>query len=168
MIERMAVYAGSFDPPTVGHLWMIEQGAALFDRLRVAVGLNPEKKSLFGVEERLAMLREITSPFPNVEVHAFTHQYLVRYAKAVGAKFILRGIRSETDYEYERGMRNVNGDLDQAISTVFLMPPRGIAEVSSSLVKAVTGPEGWEDVVRGYVPGPIFDHLVSLRDAVRK
>ena len=163
MTERLAVYAGSFDPPTVGHLWMIEEGASLFDRLWVAIGVNPEKKSLLGVEPRLEMLRDITSDLPNIKVGVFTHQYLIRYAKEIGARFILRGIRSETDYEYERGMRNINGDFDPSITTVFLMPPRGIAEVSSSLVKAVIGPEGWEEVVKRYVPEPVFQRIVRFR-----
>src|ERR1051326_5474137 len=125
---KSSVYAGSFDPLTVGHLWMIEQGMRLFDALVVAVGLNPDKKYTFSVEERLVMLRESTKNFRNVSVAAFSNRYLIHYAQEVGATHILRGIRTESDYEFERTMRNINGDLDDAICTVFLMPPRGIAE----------------------------------------
>ncbi len=159
MTPRFAVYAGSFDPPTVGHQWMIEQGAALFDRLQVAVGVNPEKRSLFSVDARLEMLREMTAGLGNVELAAFEHDYLIRHAQAIGAGFILRGIRSGGDYEYERVMRNINGDIGPGVTTVFLMPPRGIAEVSSSMVKGLIGPQGWEDVVKRFVPPAVLARL---------
>jgi pantetheine-phosphate adenylyltransferase len=161
MGEVLGVYAGSFDPPTSGHLWMIEQGAALFDNLIVALGLNPEKRYLFSVEERLEMLRECTAHLPNVSIQSFTNQFLITFAQSVGARFVLRGIRNESDYEQERTMRNVNGDLDPHITTVFLVPPRSIAEVSSSLVRGLVGPEGWEDVVKSYVTPGV---LQKLRD----
>jgi len=163
--ERLAVYAGSFDPPTIGHLWMIQQGAALFDRLHVALGVNPEKRSLFSVDERLEMLREVTRELPNVSVHSFTNQFLVRYAQSVGAKFVLRGIRSTTDFEYERSMRNINGDHAPEVGTIFLMPPRDIAEVSSSFVKGMVGPEGWEAMVKQYVAPAVFERIVRRRRA---
>ena len=111
---------------------MIEQGVALFDQLVVAIGINPDKRYTFPLEERLR----------------------------IGASHILRGIRSESDYEYERTMRNINGDLDPAICTVFLMPPRDIAEVSSSMVKGLIGPKGWQQVVRKYVPKPVYQHII--------
>jgi pantetheine-phosphate adenylyltransferase len=149
--RRLGVYAGSFDPPTVGHLWMIEQGVRLFDRLNVAVGVNPDKKYTFSLEARLEMLRDSTRKFRNVSVASFSNRYLIHYAQSVGATHILRGIRSESDYEFERTMRNINGDLDSEICTVFLMPPRGIAEVSSSMVRGLIGPVGWQKIVRKYV-----------------
>ncbi len=161
--QKLGVYAGSFDPLTVGHLWMIEEGAKLFNRLTVAVGVNPEKKYTFPVEDRLAMLREVTEPFANVSVASFSNRYLIRYAQLIGATHILRGIRTESDYEFERTMRNVNGDLHPGICTVFLMPPRGIAEVSSSMVKGLIGPVGWQKIVRKYVPDPVYRRLLALR-----
>lgn len=78
---------------------------------------------------------------------------------------MLRGIRTESDYEYERTMRNINSDLNSGITTVFLMPPRGIAEVSSSMVKGLIGPEGWETIVRRYLPEPVFEKLKALHCA---
>jgi pantetheine-phosphate adenylyltransferase len=159
MKEKLAVYAGTFDPLTIGHLWMIEQGAALFGKVIVAVGINPEKRCMFSVDERLEMLQRSVKQFPNVEVGSFTNQFLIAYAQSVGAQFVLRGIRTESDYEYERVMRNINGDLNSCITTVFLMPPRGIAEVSSSMVKGLIGPEGWEIIVKGYLPKPVFEKL---------
>ena len=161
--QKRGVYAGSFDPLTVGHLWMIEQGVRLFDRLIVAVGVNPEKKYTFSLEERLDMLRESTKRFPNVSVASFSNRYLIHYAQLIGATHVLRGIRTESDYEFERTMRNINGDLDPGICTVFLMPPRGIAEVSSSMVRGLIGPAGWQKIVRKYVPGPVYRRLRDSR-----
>ncbi|HDD72731.1 MAG TPA: pantetheine-phosphate adenylyltransferase [Candidatus Aenigmarchaeota archaeon] len=158
------VYAGSFDPITKGHLWMIEQGARLFDELVVAVGINPDKKYTFSLKERLDMLKEVARDFPNVTTDSFENQFLVNYAESIDAEFILRGIRTEGDYEYERGMRHINSDLNPHIVTVFLMPPREIAEVSSSLVKGLVGPDGWEDVIEKYIPRNVYNRfLVKFR-----
>ena len=161
--KRLAVYAGSFDPLTIGHLWMIEQGVALFDQLVVSVGINPDKRYTFPLEDRLKMLRESLRSLPNVTITSFSNSYLIDYAQEIGATHILRGIRSESDYEYERTMRNINGDLDANICTVFLMPPRDIAEVSSSMVKGLVGPNGWQKVVRKYLPAPVYQHFIKAR-----
>jgi pantetheine-phosphate adenylyltransferase len=159
--KRLGVYAGSFDPLTIGHLWMIDQGVNLFDCLIVAVGINPDKKYTFPLTERLAMIRESLKQYRNVSVSSFSNLYLIDYAQSIGATHVLRGIRSESDYEYERTMRNINGDLDPAICSVFLMPPRGIAEVSSSMVRGLVGPKGWQKVVKSYVPGPVYRRLLK-------
>lgn len=158
---RRAVYAGSFDPITNGHLWMIEEGAKLFDELAVAIGVNNEKQYTFSLGERMAALREAVQGIANVTVESFENDFLVNYADHIGAQFVLRGIRNYHDYEYERGMRHINSDLQGGVTTVFLMPPREISEVSSSLVKSLIGPEGWRDMVRRYVPQPVFDLLVE-------
>ena len=107
------------------------------------------------------MLREAVTEFGTVTVSSFSNRYLIEYAQSVGATHILRGIRSSADYEYERTMRNVNADLSPRICTVFLMPPREIAEVSSSMVKGLVGPKGWQNVVRKYVPGPVYRRLLK-------
>ncbi|MDK2125984.1 pantetheine-phosphate adenylyltransferase [Parachitinimonas caeni] len=158
---KRGVYAGSFDPVTNGHLWMIEQGYQLFDEMIVAIGINPDKRCTFSVEEREAMLRETTSHLPNLKVASFENQFLVNYARSVGANYILRGIRTASDYEFERTMRYVNSDLVSGIVTVFLMPPREIAEVSSTMVKGLVGPEGWQDVLRNYVPAPVYQRFIN-------
>jgi len=161
--QKLGVYAGSFDPLTIGHLWMIEQGVHLFDRLVVAIGINPDKQYTFTLELRLGMLRDSTRRFRNLLVTSFSNQFLIDYAQSLRATHILRGIRSESDYEFERTMRNINGDLDSGICTVFLMPPRPIAEVSSSMVKGLVGPAGWQHIVRRYVPAPVYKHLLKHR-----
>ena len=158
----MGVYAGSFDPLTIGHMWMIEQGVRLFDQLIVAIGINPDKKYTFPLDARLEMLRRSTARLQNVSVASFSNLYLIDYARTVGATHILRGVRSAGDYEFERTMRNINGDLDASICTVFLMPPRDIAEVSSSMVKGLIGPTGWRKIVREYVPGAVYRQLLKL------
>jgi pantetheine-phosphate adenylyltransferase len=158
---QTAVYAGSFDPPTNGHLWMISQGLALFDRLVVAIGQNPSKNYVFSTEERIELLRTSLPSCERLTITHFDNRYLVDYAKEVDAEFILRGIRSSGDYEYERVMRHINSDMAPDINTVFLMPPREMAELSSSMVIGMIGPEGWEKTVRRYVPAPVFDALVA-------
>ena len=160
---KTAVYAGSFDPPTNGHLWMIEEGTKLFDKLIVAVGTNPDKKYAFSAEERMEMLKAITNKFPNTEVTSFKNKYLVKYAKNSGANYILRGIRSTPSYEYERGMKQINSDMETGVETIFLMPPRNLAEVSSSLVKGMVGSEGWEQMVGKYVPQVVLGFLKKLK-----
>ena len=158
---RTAVYAGSFDPPTNGHLWMIEQGLDLFDHLYVAIGSNPSKTYTYSVEDRIDMLKNALPSCERLTISHFDNRYLVDYAKQVDARFILRGIRSTSDYEYERVMRHINGDMAPDITTTFLMPPRDIAELSSSMIKGLTGPEGWESIVSRYVPEPVMQRLLN-------
>ena len=107
------------------------------------------------------MVADAVRGLDHVTVDNFTNQFLVRYAQEIGAEYILRGIRNEGDYAYERAMRHINGDLCREITTVFLMPPREFAEVSSSLVKGMVGPEGWEDLVRPYVPQATYRFLIE-------
>ncbi|KAA0216071.1 MAG: pantetheine-phosphate adenylyltransferase [Leptolyngbya sp. PLA3] len=158
-MQTTAVYAGSFDPPTRGHEWMIERGAELFGRIIVAVARNPEKPYTYPLEQRVGWLSELVKRFPNAEVATIENEFLAHYAARVGASYVIRGIRDEDDYRYERAMRYVNGDLNGNLTTVFLMPPRELCEVSSSFVKGMIGPEGWQEIVRRYLPGPVFRDL---------
>src|SRR3954467_2268569 len=160
---RRAVYAGSFDPITLGHLWMVEQGSALFDELVVAIGINPDKRYSFDLEERLAMLREVTVGFTNVKIESYENMFLVRYAEQIGAEFILRGIRNEQDYGYERGMRYVNRHLHAKVKSIFRIPPRERVEVSASVVKGLVGRAGWEQLLAKYVPAAVHRRVVMLQ-----
>ena len=137
-----AVYAGSFDPPTNGHAWMISTASRLFSRLIVAVALNPEKSYTFPLETRLEWLRAFTDGNPAVEIAHIENTFLAHFARDQGVRHVVRGIRNEADYQYERAMRYVNADLHPGLSTVFLIPPRGLCELSSSFVKGMVGPEG--------------------------
>ena len=158
---RRAVYAGSFDPITNGHLWMIREAAKLFDELVVAIGINPDKTYTFDLETRLDLIRQCTGGIPNITVSHFENLYLAHYAKDVNADFIVRGIRSVSDYEYEKGMRHINEELEGEVSSVFLIPPREISEISSSFIKGMVGPDDWEQVVHRYVPECVFKLLVK-------
>ena len=162
---RTAVYAGSFDPLTNGHLWMIQQGLEMFDRLYVAIGSNPAKTYSFSIPERMELLKESIPSCERLTISEFNNRFLVDYAKDVNAQYILRGIRSSNDYEYERVMRHINGDMAPQITTTFLMPPRDIAELSSSMVKGLIGPEDWQDTVRRYVPQPVFKALENMAES---
>lgn len=160
---RTAVYAGSFDPLTNGHLWMIEKGLEMFDHLYVAIGSNPTKSYTFSVQDRIHMLEDSIPSSDRLTISEFKNRYLVKYARSVDAQYILRGIRSSADYEYERVMRHINADMALSITTTFLMPPRDIAELSSSMVKSLIGPEGWEEPVKRYVPPAVFTALQKTK-----
>lgn len=160
---RRALYAGSFDPPTLGHLWVLEEGARLFDELVVVVGQNPQKKGAWSIEERVATLQECCAHLGNVEVRRFDGRYLVRVAKELGARYLLRGLRNAADFAYEQTIRNVNRDLEPSVETVFLLTPRELAEVSSSTVRGMVGFEGWDEVVAKYVPAPVLRRLKERR-----
>jgi pantetheine-phosphate adenylyltransferase len=161
MKRRKCVYAGSFDPLTNGHLWMIREGARLFDELVIAIGVHPAKKCAFTVEDRLEMLKTSTEDIKNATVCSFAECFLADYARRISADYMLRGIRGESDYEYERGMRYINEDLSPDLTTIFLIPPRAMVEVSSSMVKGLIGPAGWESVVANYVPAPVYRKLLD-------
>lgn len=160
-----AIYAGSFDPPTNGHQWMIDESMKLFNnQLIVAIGINPEKKSLFSVEERKKMLKDMIEYKHGLVmpvIDSFEYEYLISYAKRIGATHLVRGIRSVSDFEYEQAMRHINNDMNSDITTVFLIPPRDLSEVSSSLVKGLVGPTGWRDVVKKYVPEPVYNKFIE-------
>lgn len=132
----LAIYPGSFDPVTNGHLDLIERGAKIFGRLVVAVLRNQDKLPLFSVEERIEMLREVTRKWSNVEIDVFDG-LLVEYAQRRGAQVLLRGIRAISDYEYELQMALMNRKLAPGIETVFMMPAEAYSYLSSRLVKEV-------------------------------
>lgn len=161
MSNLVCVYAGSFDPPTIGHDWMIRKGAAKYDRFIVAVGVNPAKTPMFTIEERMVLLRAMLADLPNVEVTSFENKFLVHYAREVGAKYILRGMRNVTDYLYEVSMIDFNRNIDPLIETEFMMAPPSFSVVSSSVVKGNIGPEHWEEVIRPYVTEPVYNLLLE-------
>jgi pantetheine-phosphate adenylyltransferase len=133
---RIAVYPGSFDPVTLGHLDIIRRAAKQFDLVIVAVLNNTVKTPLFSVEERKELLAEVTSDLQNVEIDSF-RDLLVRYMRSKKAQIIVRGIRSVTDFEYELQMASTNRQLDEDIETVFMMTNPKYSYLSSSIVKEI-------------------------------
>ena len=154
----VAIYPGSFDPITNGHLDLISRGSRLVERLVVAVLSNQSKHPLFSVEERLEMLREAVKPYPNVQVASF-NGLLVDYASSQGASMILRGIRAVSDYELEWQMALMNRRLRPEIETVFLTAGEDYSFISSNLVKEVVSLGG---NISGIVP-PLVEARLKKR-----
>ena len=133
-MERTAIYAGSFDPVTNGHLDILKRGLKLFDRIIVAILVNPNKQYLFTVEERIGMLEEVTREIPNTEIDTFSG-LLVDYAEQKKAHAILRGMRAVSDFEYEFQLALMNRRLNREVQTVFLMTGLRWIFTSSSIIK---------------------------------
>jgi pantetheine-phosphate adenylyltransferase len=135
-MTRIAIYPGSFDPPTKGHADLVRRSLALADRVVVAVALNVAKQSLFPVDERLAMLRATVGEDPRISFQAF-EGLLADFAKQVGAAIVVRGLRAVSDFEYEFQMALMNRQLHPSLETVFLVPAVDLTYLSSSLVREV-------------------------------
>jgi pantetheine-phosphate adenylyltransferase len=153
---RRAVCPGSFDPPTNGHLDIIGRASALFDEVVVAVLMNKSKKSLFSVEERIAMLTEVTAPYPNVRVDSF-HGLLVDYCRAHDVRAIVKGLRAVTDFDYELQMAQMNQQLS-GVDTLFMSTSPEWSFVASSLVKEIATFGG--DVAH-LLPAPVHERLME-------
>ena len=155
--SRTAVYTGSFDPVTLGHLNVIERAAGLFDRLVVGIGINVEKDALFTPEERVALVQEVTQGMPNIEIQAFTG-LAVNFVRQCQSRIMVRGIRPLTDIAAEFTMMLANRHLDADIETVFLMADQRLAHVSSSLIKQIT-PLASDDRLAEFVPRTVIARL---------
>lgn len=159
--SRTAVFTGTFDPITLGHLDVITRGHLLFERLIVAIGVNPTKQVLFPIEERVSLAEQVLGRFENVEVQAF-EGLTVDFVRSLGARVILRGLRTLSDMEYEFSMTLTNHRLDPGIETVFLMADGEYAHVSSSLIKQVArygGPEALARFVPEDLVTPIMERV---------
>ena len=135
-MSRTAIYPGSFDPFTFGHLDIIERGSKVFDKMIVAVAHNVSKKTTFSIEERVEILEEIFKDNKNIEVDSFKG-LLVDYAKSKGTNTVLRGMRSVSDFEYEMQMAHANKSLDHELETVFMVTSRKYSHISSSLIREI-------------------------------
>ena len=161
MSDVIAVYPGSFDPLTNGHVDIIQRGSRFFDRIVIAVLLNLEKAPLFTVPERVSIAREVFREWPNVEVDTFDG-LLVDYARRKQASVIVRGLRAVSDFEYEMQMALMNRRLNPDVETVFMMPAEPYTYVSSRLVKEVVALGG---TVHGLVPEVVEARLRDKRAA---
>lgn len=151
MKQIVAIYPGSFDPVTNGHLDLIERGSKLFDHLVVAIARNSEKDApLFDLEERKEMLRAMTGKFENVAIDSF-EGLLVNYCVSKNANVVLRGIRAVSDYEFELQMALMNRKLDHRVETIFMLPAEKYSYLSSRIVREIA-----------YLGGPLSDFVPEL------
>ncbi|HEX5071439.1 MAG TPA: pantetheine-phosphate adenylyltransferase [Vicinamibacterales bacterium] len=157
---RIAIFPGSFDPLTNGHVDLIERATHLVDRVIVGVLKNPSKQPLFSVEDRVAMIREVFAGRPAVVADAFSG-LLMDYARARQASVVIRGVRSGTDLDYESQMALTNRHLNPDVDTILLLPSAGVGHISSSLVREIASQGG---SVRGLVP-PAIESWIARRSS---
>jgi len=158
---RRAVYAGSFDPLTNGHMWVIGQSLD-FDELVIGVGTNPDKRGryTFSKDERVEMVKRATKHLPNVRVEPMDVQYINNFASSMNGTHIVRGIRNTDDFKQEEVIRDFVSKYNPELSFLYSMPPPELRHTSSSFVKGLIGYNGWEDVVEGYVPRVVYNNLL--------
>lgn len=154
---NIAVCSGSFDPVTYGHLDIITRGAKIFDKVIVAVLINAKKKSLFSVEERVDLLRQVTAEMDNVEVDSFDG-LLIDYMKKRNAQLIIRGLRAVSDFEYEMQVASMNKKLNENVETFFMMTSHQYSYLSSSIVKEVAS---YKASVKDLVPPAVEQALLA-------
>jgi pantetheine-phosphate adenylyltransferase len=157
MNERTAIYPGTFDPPTNGHVDIVQRAARLFDRVVVGIGTNPAKKTFFSDEERIALMTEACASLKNVEVRGFD-TLTVEFARSVGASFVIRGIRALSDFEFEFEMANMNRRLAPEVEMVFLMTAPEYLFLSASRVKELAA---FGASVDGMVPPGVAKRLAA-------
>ncbi|MEW4528794.1 MAG: pantetheine-phosphate adenylyltransferase [Maioricimonas sp. JB045] len=157
-----AVYAGSFDPVTLGHLDIVRRGANVFDRLTVGIGINPDKRPLFSPDERQSLMQRVFDGLDNVEVRCF-EGLTVDFVRECGAGVMLRGIRTLTDIESEFTMALANRALSTDVETVFLMAGEGFSHISSTLIKQIAqmGGEQTRRKLSEFVPEPVIEPLIE-------
>ena len=165
-MKRIAVYAGTFDPVTLGHEDIALRGAELFDELVIAIGINPDKKPLFSPDERQSLMTEIFSDSPNISVQCFSG-LTVDFARSVGATVMVRGVRTVSDIETEFTMALANATIAPDLETVFLMAAEAYSHISSTLIKqiAIMGQEKSAQQLSKFVHEPV---LAPLLEKVRK
>ena len=160
-MEHTAIYPGTFDPFTNGHLDLVARGRGMFDRIIVAVAENPGKDLMFSIDERVELIREAVSDLSSVEVQPF-NTLLVDFAKSVGVNAIIRGLRAVSDFEYELQMALMNRKMERDIETVFLMPSLRYIFLSSTIVKEAA-------IYRGDVSGLVPDNVnIALKSRCSK
>jgi pantetheine-phosphate adenylyltransferase len=156
-IARLAVYAGSFDPITLGHADLVERASALFSDVVVAIGVHPTRSPLFSIEDRLALVQDVAKAYSNVTVASFDG-LLIDYCRSIGARVIVRGLRAATDFEYELQIAHANADLHPEVDTIFLPTRTKHGFLSASLVREIASHGG--DVSR-YASKAVCDALAK-------
>ena len=161
MSNKICIYPGTFDPVTLGHMDIIRRAAGIFDEVYVGMLINQQKKFYFTQEQRMEMLREATKNIEHVYVESFDG-LLIDYANAKGARFVVRGIRNATDYEYEQQMAVINRTLKPDLETVFLTASAGMDVVSSTFVRELIA---FDADLSGFVPPCVYEYIKNCRSA---
>lgn len=156
-MSTRAIYPGTFDPITLGHLDIVTRAAQMFDEIVLAIAASPSKKPMFSLEERIELAREAVAHLPNVEVVGFS-DLMANFARAQQANVLVRGLRAVSDFEYEMQLAHMNRHLLPTLESVFLMPSEGFSFVSSSLVKEVARHGG---DVSAFLPAPVHQALLA-------
>lgn len=156
---KKIAFSGTLDPITNGHMWVIEQARDLADEVIVMISENPSKKPQFSAERRMEIVARSVAAvgWDNVSVLVVRGDYTARVAKRKGIEFLIRGIRSTADFDYENLIQQVNVDVLQGARTLFVMPPRDLGSVSSSFVRGLQGPVGWHWTTRKFMPAPAYE-----------
>jgi pantetheine-phosphate adenylyltransferase len=161
---RKALYAGSFDPPTEGHFWVIKEASRQFDEVIVAIGENPGKASRFSLNERIKMLENMSKIFDNVKIQSFIGQFQVDFAEVMSCEYIIRGLRDSSDFEYENSLRHINSAINPFINTVMITSPKELLQISSSSVMALSECEGWLPEVEKMVTPLVLEYIQEYRE----
>lgn len=161
MEKKIALFPGSFDPITKGHKSIVERALPMFDKIVVAVGTNTAKNSVFPLEKRIEWIEKTFAQYDNVEVVTF-NSLTVDFCREIGAKYILRGLRNSTDFQYERNIARINQELAEEIETIFLMTKPDDAAISSSLVREILS---FGRDVSQFIPEEI---TISINDIANK
>lgn len=164
---KHAVYPATFGPYTIGHDRILYQAANVFDKITLAIGYNPEKdkNAMFSIDERLSMLQQVVinnKTDCEFEIGSFANKFLVKYAESIDAKFIIRGLRSISDFDYEFGMAYINKTLNPKIKTVIFFADPEFSSISSSLVRGMIGLENWKEVVSPYIPACMLKTFLEI------
>ncbi|MEZ4912074.1 MAG: pantetheine-phosphate adenylyltransferase [Saprospiraceae bacterium] len=155
---KVAVFPGSFDPITIGHVDLVLRASSIFDSIIVAVGVNNQKQSLFPLEVRLKWLEEVFDQFPNVSISHF-EGLTVNYCKSVGANYLLRGLRTSADFEYEKTISQLNHIIGEDLETLFLISKPEFSHISSTIVREIIKGKG---DVSSFVPANIVNHMQQM------
>ena len=156
----LALYPGSFDPFTFGHLDIVERASRIFDRVEITVAVNNSKNPLLSSEDRCDLIRQCTTHLSNVSVHPF-EGLLVEYAEKRGANVLVRGLRQVSDFDFEFRMAFANRRLSPDMETVFLMTSESHALISASIVREI---HSWKGDISSFVPGPVLNALIKKKD----
>ncbi len=156
---RRAVYPGTFDPPTLGHLDIVERAARLFDEVVILLAVNSKKQPLFSLEERRSLIETCVTPWPNVRVDLF-EGLIVDFARSCGASAVIRGLRAVSDFDYEAQMALVNTQMAPKIETVFLLASENHVYINSSIVRELYR---YGDEYKRFVPEPVIQAMVRRK-----